>query len=49
MIVTEKAVFKVNNGELYLEELSENSTIDEIRRMTDAAFIISENLKKMPV
>lgn len=49
MIVTEKAVFKVNNGELYLEELSENSTIDEIRRMTDADFIISENLKKMPV
>ncbi|MCM3246248.1 3-oxoacid CoA-transferase subunit B [Cytobacillus firmus] len=49
MIVTEKAVFKVNNGELYLEELSENSTIDEIRRMTDAAFIISENLKRMPV
>lgn len=49
MIVTEKAVFKVNNGELYLEELSENSTIDEIRRMTDTAFIISENLKKMPV
>jgi len=49
MIVTEKAVFKVNNGELFLEELSENSTIDEIRRMTDADFIISENLKKMPV
>ncbi|WP_264737507.1 3-oxoacid CoA-transferase subunit B [Cytobacillus firmus] len=49
MIVTEKAVFKVNNRELYLEELSEKSTIDEIRRMTDAAFIISENLKKMPV
>lgn len=49
MIVTEKAVFKVNNGELYLEELSENTTIDEIRRITDAAFIISENLKKMPV
>lgn len=49
MIVTEKAVFKVYNGELFLEEISNNTTIEEIRSMTDAAFIISENLKKMPV
>lgn len=49
MIVTEKAVFRITNGQLYLEEISESSSIDEIRNLTDAAFIISENLKKMPV
>lgn len=49
MIVTEKGVFKIFNGQLRLEEIGEYSTIEELRRLTEAEFIISENLKTMPV
>lgn len=49
LIVTEKALFRIVNEELYLEEIAETSSLDEVRRLTEADFIVSENLKKMPV
>ncbi|HWI47082.1 MAG TPA: 3-oxoacid CoA-transferase subunit B [Rummeliibacillus sp.] len=49
MIVTEKAVFRNEKGKLLLEEISEDSSLDEIRKLTDASFTISENLQTMRV
>lgn len=49
MIVTEKAVFRIENGLLMLEEVAENSSVEEVRRLTEAEFVVSENLTKMPV
>ncbi|WHY89929.1 3-oxoacid CoA-transferase subunit B [Neobacillus cucumis] len=49
MIVTEKAVFRIDNGRLRLDEVAEGSSIEEIKRLTDAEFTVSKNLKKMPV
>lgn len=49
MIVTEKAVFRIENGLLILEEVAENSSVEEVRRLTEAEFVVSENLIKMPV
>jgi acyl CoA:acetate/3-ketoacid CoA transferase beta subunit len=39
-IVTEKAVFRINNG-LVLEELSPGVSIDDVRNCTEADFTIS--------
>ncbi|MFD0828788.1 3-oxoacid CoA-transferase subunit B [Neobacillus sp. M.A.Huq-85] len=49
MIVTEKAVFRIDNGRLRLDEVAEGSSVEEIKRLTDAEFTVSKNLKKMPV
>jgi 3-oxoacid CoA-transferase B subunit len=45
MIVTEKAVFTIENGTLLLQEIAEDSSIEEIRKFTEADFAISETLK----
>jgi 3-oxoacid CoA-transferase B subunit len=47
MIVTEKAVFTIENGRLTLKEIAVDSSLDEVRKLTDADFIVSENLKTM--
>lgn len=49
MIVTEKAVFRIENGKMRLDEIAEDSSLDEIRKLTGAEFIVSENLKTMCV
>jgi len=49
LIVTEKAVFRNENGELFLEEISNDSSVDEIRKLTDAHFRVSENLQTMRI
>lgn len=48
MIVTEKAVFRIDNGRLRLDEVAEGTSVEEIKRLTDAEFTVSENLKTMP-
>jgi 3-oxoacid CoA-transferase B subunit len=45
MIVTEKAVFRIKNGTLCLEEIARDCSLDEVRKLTDAEFTVSENLK----
>jgi 3-oxoacid CoA-transferase B subunit len=49
MIVTEKAVFRIVKSCLYLEEVAEGSSIEEVRKLTEAEFIVSENFKRMRV
>jgi 3-oxoacid CoA-transferase B subunit len=49
MIVTEKAVFRIVKSCLYLEEVAEDSSIEEVRKLTEAEFIVSENFKRMRV
>ncbi|MBM7610415.1 3-oxoacid CoA-transferase [Lysinibacillus composti] len=40
MIVTELAVFKVINGTLYLIELMNGATLEEVQQKTEASFIV---------
>lgn len=49
MIVTEKAVFRVEKGRLILAEIAEDSSLEEIRALTEGEFIVSEDLKTMSV
>ncbi|WP_043933241.1 3-oxoacid CoA-transferase subunit B [Bacillus sp. EB01] len=49
MIVTEKAVFRIEQGELILEEIASDSSLEEIRALTEAEFTVSEKLKTMSV
>ena len=49
MIVTERCVFKVENGELILTEINPIFTIEDIKNSTGADFKISSNLKQMDI
>lgn len=49
MIVTELAVFEVKEDGLYLTEIHESTTLDEIKALTEASFTVSENLKIMDI
>lgn len=40
MIVTELAVFKVIDGTLYLIELMNGATLEEVQQKTEASFIV---------
>jgi 3-oxoacid CoA-transferase B subunit len=44
MIVTEKAVFTVENHILYLKEIAFDSSLEEIRELTEAFFEVSDHL-----
>ena len=46
-IITEKAVFDVGDNVLILREVYPGVTVDEIKAITEADFIVSENLKEM--
>ena len=46
MIITEKAVFEVTDKGLVLTEISEYSSLEDIKASTEADFIVAENLKK---
>ncbi|MGX9134389.1 3-oxoacid CoA-transferase subunit B [Rummeliibacillus sp. JY-2-4R] len=49
LIVTEKAVFKNENGILVLTEIAKDTTLEEIKVITDANYIISGDLQTMKV
>lgn len=44
-IVTERAVFEIHNGKMYLTELMEGYTVEDILNATEASFMVSDNLK----
>jgi 3-oxoacid CoA-transferase B subunit len=44
VIVTEKAVFEVTEQGLVLTELLDGLTVDDIRKVTEADFVVAENL-----
>ena len=45
VIVTEKAVFEVTPDGLVLTEMREGLTVDDIRSITEADFVVSENVR----
>ncbi|WP_081413326.1 3-oxoacid CoA-transferase subunit B [Aneurinibacillus terranovensis] len=49
MIVTEKAVFRIANGTMYLKEIAKDSSLEEVRELTTADFKIAEEVRTMPV
>jgi 3-oxoacid CoA-transferase B subunit len=46
-IITDKAVFKVGKNVLILEEYAPGVSLDEIKKLTEADYIVSDNLKEM--
>ncbi len=49
MIVTELGVFRVTPAGLVLEEIAPEVTLDELRSKTDAAFVVSPDLKRLAI
>lgn len=49
LIVTELCVIDVTNDGLLLKEIHKDTTIDEIKFLTDADLIIPNNLKIMDI
>jgi acetate CoA/acetoacetate CoA-transferase beta subunit len=47
LIITELAVIEVTDKGFLLKEIAEDTTIEEVRRLTEAELIISDDLKKM--
>lgn len=47
MVVTEKGVFVVEDGRMYLKEIAEDATLDDIRQTTEARFELARDLKTM--
>ena len=47
MIVTEYAVMEVKNEQLVLTEINPSISLDELKKITDAELVISDNLKEM--
>lgn len=49
MIVTEKALFTIRDGRLILKEIAADSSLKEIRELTQADFEVAKDVKTMPV
>lgn len=49
MLVTELAVFEFINGKLYLMEIAEGYSIDDVISKTEAEFVVSSSLRTMPL
>ena len=49
MIITEKGVMEVTDKGIILKELSPYSSIEDIKKSTEATLIIDEDLKVMEV
>lgn len=48
-IITEKAVFDVENKQLVLKELADGVTVDAVKKITAARFTVASDLKSMPL
>ncbi|WP_409300347.1 3-oxoacid CoA-transferase subunit B [Peribacillus sp. SCS-155] len=49
LIVTEKAVFSIENGVMVLTEIAEGVTLEEIKSSTEARFQVARNMQLMNV
>lgn len=47
LIITNLAVFKVQEGKLLLEEVAEGVTVEEVIEKTEAEVVVSDNVKQM--
>lgn len=45
MIITEHAVFTFQDDNMYLTEILSDITVDELKKITEAAFTVSEHMK----
>ncbi|MFB6467238.1 3-oxoacid CoA-transferase subunit B [Cytobacillus sp. Hz8] len=46
-IITEKAVFDVTEQGLVLKEIAETTSVDELRKLTEAEFVVAEDIKPL--
>jgi len=44
MIVTDMAMFKFWDGKLILEEIADDTTVDEVRSSTEASFVVADKI-----
>lgn len=44
-IITEKAVFEIVNKKMILKEIAEETTLEEVKSITEAEFEVDSNLK----
>lgn len=49
MVVTERAVFYLENGKITLHEIAPDITLEELKKITEADFAISPKLKTMEI
>lgn len=49
VVVTEYALFRFHDGKLTLEEIAPEITLEELKSVTSADYVVSPNLKPMPV
>jgi acyl CoA:acetate/3-ketoacid CoA transferase beta subunit len=49
LVVTEKAVFAIENGTMVLKEIAEDTNLEEIRRLTEARFEVAADVMPMLV
>ena len=45
VVVTEYALFRFKNGQMHLEELCPQITLEELKKITPAEFTLSKELK----
>lgn len=48
-IITDKAVFDVGNGHLILKEHAPGVTLEEIKSLTDAEFVVADDFREMEI
>ena len=46
IIITELAVFSFENGKMILKEVAEDSSLEEVTKLTEATFEVCPNLKR---
>lgn len=49
MVITEKGMFTFEEGMMILKEIAPDTTVEEIRKTTEASFAVADNLKDMEV
>ena len=49
VVVTEYALFRFHDGRMTLEEIAPEITLEELRNVTTAAYVVSPELKPMPL
>lgn len=48
-IITEMGVFKITNKGMVLEEIAPDTTIDDIKKATDAEFLVPDDIKTIDI
>lgn len=46
ILITDMAVFRFRDGKMVLEEIADNTTLEEVRKNTEAEFVVADKLGK---